>query len=112
MQIRNLVQAKSEIGKVIHRLEALTPAPEPLLWQQQPGGVLGVSPLLLGEWELLFASNGILVTRATPSELLNIANLLPGVGLSDITQVGHCNQPLYSIQTECAVPQLPWTGPG
>ncbi|GIL70401.1 hypothetical protein Vretimale_3589 [Volvox reticuliferus] len=97
-------QAKSEIDKVLHRLEALTQAPEPLIWHQQPGGILGVSPLLLGEWELVYASNGILVTRTAPAELVRTASRLPGVGISDITQVvrrhGHANDKATGSRAE------------
>ncbi|EFJ50822.1 hypothetical protein VOLCADRAFT_120517 [Volvox carteri f. nagariensis] len=96
-------RAKSEIDKVLHRLEALTPAPEPLLWQQQPGGTPGISPLLLGEWELLYASNGILVTRTAPAELLRLASRLPGVGLSDITQTLALNEADALVASNSAV---------
>ena len=147
---------------MIQRLEALSPVPEPLMWPNVPGeGVPGVSPLLLGEWELVYArwagwgrgvrhaggnagtgkavgagacnganvsgrvgafqvcrpyrlrhivntaatlvaasptaapapycsphrSNGTVVTRSAPAQLLLQASRLPGVGISDITQV-------------------------
>ncbi|GIL70399.1 hypothetical protein Vretimale_3589 [Volvox reticuliferus] len=96
-------QAKSEIDKVLHRLEALTQAPEPLIWHQQPGGILGVSPLLLGEWELVYASNGILVTRTAPAELVRTASRLPGVGISDITQTLSLNQSGAVVANNSAV---------
>ncbi|GLC43895.1 hypothetical protein PLESTB_000920600 [Pleodorina starrii] len=96
-------RAKSEIDRVLHRLEALTPAPEPLLWQQQPGGVPGISPLLLGAWELVYASNGILVTRTAPAELLRTASRLPGVGLSDISQVLSLNSSGSLVASNSAV---------
>ncbi|PNH09940.1 hypothetical protein TSOC_003415 [Tetrabaena socialis] len=77
-------ETKEEVDLLIRRLEALTPVPQPL---QQPGGLPGVNPLLLGEWQLVYASNGTVVTRSAPAQLLLQASQLPGVGLSDIMQV-------------------------
>ncbi|GFR46872.1 hypothetical protein Agub_g8513, partial [Astrephomene gubernaculifera] len=85
------LKAKAEIDKVLHRLEALNPNPNPLqadIEQRPTGDLSGISPLLLGEWELLYASNGTVVTRTAPAQwLLLSASKLPGMGLSDIEQV-------------------------
>ncbi|KXZ55858.1 hypothetical protein GPECTOR_2g1409 [Gonium pectorale] len=75
---------KAEIDRVLTRLEALNPVPTPLT---TPEGLPGVSPLLLGEWDLVYASNGTVVTRTAPAQLLLTASQLPGVGLDEITQV-------------------------
>ncbi len=65
-------------------MEALNPYPSPLRCPEA-GGL--VSPLLLGEWQLVYASNGTVVTRTAAAQLLLQAAQLPGVGLDDITQV-------------------------
>lgn len=42
---------------------------------------------LLGEWALIYASNGTVVTRTTPAQLLSAFSTLPiGVGIESITQ--------------------------
>jgi hypothetical protein len=47
----------------------------------------GAAASLLGEWGLVFASDGTVVTRAAPAQLLaQLAGALPGFGLSDIQQ--------------------------
>jgi hypothetical protein len=47
----------------------------------------GAAPSLLGDWRLVFASDGTVVTRAAPAQLLaQLAGALPGFGLSDIQQ--------------------------
>ncbi|KAG2498285.1 hypothetical protein HYH03_003546 [Edaphochlamys debaryana] len=79
-------QTKAQIDKLLHRLEALTPAPMPLAWAETPGGLPRVAPVLLGDWELVYASNGTVVTRTGLAQLLLSASQLPGVGISDITQ--------------------------
>jgi len=43
-------------------------------------------PRLLGSWDLLYASNGTAVTRASPVQALVAASQLPGVGVADIKQ--------------------------
>jgi hypothetical protein len=47
--VLNLTQTKATIDAVLRKLEALSPAPQPLQWQDSPGGQPGVSPLLLGD---------------------------------------------------------------
>ncbi|KAG2445814.1 hypothetical protein HXX76_000418 [Chlamydomonas incerta] len=97
-------EGKAAIDKVLQRLEALTPVPEPLMWPNVPGeGVPGVSPLLLGEWELVYASNGTVVTRSAPAQLLLQASRLPGVGISDITQVLKLNDVGALVASNSAV---------
>lgn len=46
----------------------------------------GASESLLGEWSLVFASDGTVVTRTAPAQLLAQLATVPGVGLSDIQQ--------------------------
>lgn len=77
-------QARKQIDTVLQRMEALNPYPSPLRCPEA-GGL--VSPLLLGEWQLVYASNGTVVTRTAAAQLLLQAAQLPGVGLDDITQV-------------------------
>mmetsp|Transcript_13410 Transcript_13410/g.28682 ORF Transcript_13410/g.28682 Transcript_13410/m.28682 type:complete len:286 (-) Transcript_13410:678-1535(-) len=46
-----------------------------------------VDPLLLGDWDLVYASNGTVVTRTGLGQvLLSAGSALPGVGLSNIMQ--------------------------
>lgn len=66
-------------------MQRLNPEPTPLRQQQEPT-VPQASPSLLGEWELIYASNGTVVTRSAPARVLLSASQLPGVGISDITQ--------------------------
>ncbi|HIK44923.1 MAG TPA: PAP fibrillin [Leptolyngbyaceae cyanobacterium M65_K2018_010] len=50
-----LASAQPEIDEIIHRLEALNPIPHPLEESHWPA--------LLGTWELLYASQGTVLTR-------------------------------------------------
>ncbi|PSC74132.1 Alkylglycerol monooxygenase [Micractinium conductrix] len=74
-------QQRAGIDAAIQTLEAATPTPSPL---RQPGG--GPSPLLLGEWKLVYASSGTYVTRTTVAQALLAASRLPGCGVADIQQ--------------------------
>ncbi|KIY94991.1 hypothetical protein MNEG_12969 [Monoraphidium neglectum] len=46
----------------------------------------GAADALLGEWALVFASDGTVVTRTAPAQLLAQLTALPGVGLMNIRQ--------------------------
>lgn len=46
----------------------------------------GAAESLLGEWSLVFASDGTVVTRAPPAQLLVQLASIPGLGLSNIQQ--------------------------
>lgn len=75
--------ARRAIDGSIVALEAATPAPSPLR-QPERGGA--PSPLLLGEWELIYASSGTYLTRSRGAQALLGASALPGVGVSGIRQ--------------------------
>lgn len=66
---------RADIAAAVAALEAATPTPSPLR-----------SPLLLGEWELIFASSGTVVTRTAAAQALVAASALPGVGVGDVRQ--------------------------
>lgn len=66
---------RAGIDAAIAALEAATPTPAPLR-----------SPLLLGEWQLVYASSGTYVTRTAAAQALLAASALPGVGVGDIRQ--------------------------
>lgn len=78
-------QAKGDVDRLLDRLERLNPHPTPLR-QAATGGLPQASPLLLGDWELIYASNGTVVTRTAAAQLLLSASQLPGVGISNISQ--------------------------
>jgi hypothetical protein len=69
--------ARADIDRSIERLEAATPSPSPL---RPP------SPALLGDWQLVYASDGTYVTRTGAAQALLAASQLPGVGVADIRQ--------------------------
>lgn len=47
----------------------------------------GPAPELLGEWALVYASNGTVVTRTAPAQVLAALSTLPvGIGIESITQ--------------------------
>lgn len=69
--------ARASIDRSVERLEAATPNPSPL---QPP------SPALLGDWQLVYASDGTYVTRTGAAQALLAASRLPGVGVADIRQ--------------------------
>jgi len=49
-------------------------------------GLMDPPPQLLGDWELVFASNGTVVTRTPLAQKLTALSRLPGVGLEDVQQ--------------------------
>lgn len=57
----SLWQAKQQVLRIIEQLEASNHYPRPL--SAGPGS--GIEPLLLGEWRLVFASNGTVSGRVT-----------------------------------------------
>lgn len=81
-------EAKGKVDLLIAELEAMTPVTFPLRAQSaqlsSPEGP--ADPLLLGQWVLVYASNGTVVTRSTPAQIILAASQLPGVGLQDIQQ--------------------------
>lgn len=49
-------------------------------------GPAGPRPELSGEWTLIYASNGTVVTRTPPAQLLSMLGNLGGIGIQEITQ--------------------------
>eukprot|EP00884_Botryococcus_braunii_P009827 jgi/Botrbrau1/18846/Bobra.177_2s0008.2 len=84
---------KEDVRSTLKSLEgnaALLPGDEPLEEAQK-----GLSPArspstwlqdLSGEWQLVYASNGTVVTRTAAAQLFDRLSSLPGVGLYDIVQ--------------------------
>jgi hypothetical protein len=75
--------ARSQIDSSVQHLEAANPTPAPL---QQPGRGGQPSPLLLGDWKLVYASSGTYVTRTSGAQALLAASKLPGTGVADVQQ--------------------------
>lgn len=75
--------SRRTIDSSIAALEAASPTPSPLR-QPECGGA--PSPLLLGDWELIYASSGTYLTRSGGAQALLTASVLPGVGVSGIRQ--------------------------
>lgn len=75
--------SRRTIDSSIAALEAASPTPSPL---QQPEHGGAPSPLLLDEWELMYASSGTYLTRSGGAQALLAASALPGVGVSGIRQ--------------------------
>ncbi|PRW60232.1 PAP fibrillin [Chlorella sorokiniana] len=75
--------SRRTIDGSIAALEAASPTPSPL---RQPERGDTPSPLLLGEWELVYASSGTYLTRSGGAQALLAASALPGVGVSGIRQ--------------------------
>ncbi|WIA28236.1 hypothetical protein OEZ86_010791 [Tetradesmus obliquus] len=89
------VEAKRQILQVIERLELQNPTPDS--FQESRGSKNetssswgdGLNPVaeLLGDWELVYANNGTVVTRTGFAQgLMQLAGRLPGFGLTDIVQ--------------------------
>ena len=70
-------QTKQRVLTILSDLERASPF--------SPGAP-GASESLLGDWSLVFASDGTVVTRTAPAQLLAQMAALPGVGLMDIQQ--------------------------
>lgn len=75
--LTNPTQTKQRVLTILSDLERAAPF--------RPGAP-GASESLLGEWSLVFASDGTVVTRTAPAQLLAQMASLPGVGLMDIQQ--------------------------
>lgn len=75
--------SRRTIDSSIAALEAASPTPSPL---QQPEHDGAPAPLLLDEWELIYASSGTYLTRSGGAQVLLSASALPGVGVSGIRQ--------------------------
>ena len=71
------LQAKQRVLEVVSELERTSPF--------RPDAP-GAAPSLLGDWALAFASDGTVVTRSAPAQLLAALSALPGVGISNIRQ--------------------------
>lgn len=71
-------QDKQRVVHILDQLAACNPHPAPLSSASQPE--------LLGDWALVFASNGTVVTRTSFAQALTALQDLPGVGLDSITQ--------------------------
>eukprot|EP00878_Enallax_costatus_P012185 GHUV01012725.1.p1 GENE.GHUV01012725.1~~GHUV01012725.1.p1 ORF type:complete len:289 (+),score=79.69 GHUV01012725.1:91-957(+) len=84
-------EVKQQLLDVIEVLEQQNPYPNPLQASSrgQPEQEVGLHPVpeLLGDWDLVFASNGTVITRTQFAQaLVLLARQLPGVGLKDIVQ--------------------------
>ncbi|KAI7844010.1 hypothetical protein COHA_002547 [Chlorella ohadii] len=66
--------SRRTIDSSIAALEAASPTPSPLR-QPECGGA--PSPLLLGDWELIYASSGTYLTRSGGAQALLTASVLP-----------------------------------
>lgn len=87
-------EEKAEIDALLDQLQRHPEAGIP------SGGQL--DSLVLGEWDMVYASNGTAVTR-TPlaSSLVAMGRLLPGAGLSDIRQtLSACDQGAIAASNE------------
>jgi len=95
-----LCAGREECGNTVKLSTSQTPAPTPEKTKQRILRALadlertapfrpdapGAPASLLGDWALVFASDGTVVTRTPPAQALAQLASLPGVGLSDIRQ--------------------------
>ncbi|KAI8467967.1 MAG: hypothetical protein J3K34DRAFT_471278 [Monoraphidium minutum] len=93
-QAAQLRELKRELGEALARLPGLEGTKQRVLALASEleraapfrPGAPGAPGALLGEWALVFASDGTVVTRAPPAQLLAQLASLPGVGLDQIRQ--------------------------
>eukprot|EP00879_Flechtneria_rotunda_P014535 GHRR01015190.1.p1 GENE.GHRR01015190.1~~GHRR01015190.1.p1 ORF type:complete len:273 (+),score=67.51 GHRR01015190.1:421-1239(+) len=88
-------QAKQAILQTIGELELQNPFLAPLTASSDLTAADGLQPVpeLLGQWDLVFASNGTVVTRTQFAQTIAaVTARLPGVGLNDIIQTLYVDQ--------------------
>ena len=89
-------QSEPDIDKIIQQLEAFNPNPQPLNFENQA--------LLSGNWQLIYASNGTVVTR----QFAEIPSWME-IKIKEVYQILNCNN--SGIKTSnCAKIELPLLG--
>ncbi|MBD2098598.1 PAP fibrillin [Trichocoleus sp. FACHB-591] len=91
---------KSELDGIVQQLEALNPTPLPLTPENRS--------LLLGDWKLLYASNGTVITRRLPGGIIihAIWQTLSAAGEAALSATGNSEGIVASNGAELELPLL------
>lgn len=89
-------QSEPDIDRIIQNLEEINPSPQPLNFENQA--------LLSGNWQLIYASNGTVVTR----QVATIPDWT-GIKIKQVYQILNCSD-IGIVTSNCARIELPLLG--